>query len=169
LKIYSSTKLLVKTLIVLLCFTQHTLQARECSAMPESGNVYSVINRGSGLALDVNTSDSSSAPNIISYEYWGGNNQKFQLIQEADGYWIIRSKFNNKVLDVLNSSQSNGANIIAYDDWQGANQRWLLKASSSGGFNIVNKLTGKSLTVAGSNNTANVYQNDDDKDGLLIQ
>lgn len=160
-KILNQTKLLALCLLAVACFAQSAVHAQQCSAMPESGTVYSIINRGSGLALDVNTSDSSSAPNIISYEYWGGNNQKFQLIQEADGYWIIRSKFNNKVIDVLNSSQSNGANIIAYDDWQGANQRWLLKASSSGGFNIVNKLTGKSLTVAGSNNTANVYQNDD--------
>ncbi|QMW13672.1 RICIN domain-containing protein [Pseudoalteromonas sp. MT33b] len=139
----------------------YSVQAEDCNAMPESGQLYSVINRGSGLALDINTTDSGAAPNVITYDYWGGNNQKFQFIKESDGYWIIRSKYNNKVLDVLDSSQSNGANVIVYDDWQGANQRWQLKASSSGGFNITNKLTNKSLTVAGSSNAANVYQNDD--------
>ena len=129
--------------------------------MPTSGGVYSLINRGSGLALGVNTSDTSGATDVISYQYWGSANQKFAFTKGSDGYRAIRLQHNNQVLDVLNSSQSNGANIVVYDDWQGDNQRWQLKVSSSGGFNIVNKLTQKSLTVAGSQNGANVYQKDD--------
>lgn len=151
-----------KSLLLLLLSTcSFATLAENCTTMPSSGGVYSVINRGSGLALDVNTSDTSGAPDVISYQYWGGTNQKFAFTKGSDGYWTIRAQHNNQVLDVLNSSQSNGANIVVYDDWQGDNQRWQLKASSSGGFNIVNKLTQKPLTVAGSQNGANVYQNDD--------
>ncbi|WP_456295972.1 RICIN domain-containing protein [Vibrio sp. AK197] len=147
--------------VLTLTFASFAALADNCTVTPTSGGTYSIINRGSGLALDINTSDSTTAPNVITYEYWQGNNQHFVLTRENDGYWIIRSVYNNKVLDVLDSSNSNGANVIVYDDWQGDNQRWELKASSSGGFNIVNKLTQKSLTVAGSENVSNVYQNDD--------
>lgn len=146
---------------ILVAFTSFAASAENCTVTPTSGNTYSIINRGSGLALDVNTSDTSDAPNVITYEYWGGTNQQFVLTQDSDGYWIIKSSYNSKVLDVLNSSTSNGANVLVYEDWEGDNQRWSLKASSSGGFNIVNKNSEMSLTVEGSDNEDNVYQNED--------
>lgn len=135
--------------------------AQNCSELPVSGQLYSVINRGSGLALDVNTGDTSGAPDVITYEYWGGSNQHFYLLEDSDGNWTFQSAYNGQVLDVLNLSTSDGANLIVYDDWGGSNQRWQLRASSAGGFNIVSALSGKSVTVAGSTNLSNVYQNTD--------
>ncbi|ROQ28603.1 RICIN domain-containing protein [Gallaecimonas pentaromativorans] len=145
----------------LLALASPAALADNCNQMPVSGQLYSVINRGSGLALDVNTSDTSGAPNVITYEYWGGTNQQFYFNDLGNGYWSIQSAYNGQVLDVLNSSSSDGANIIVFDNWSGNNQQWQLKASSSGGFNIVSKLTGKSVTVAGATNASNVYQNSD--------
>ena len=58
--------------LLLLSACSFATLAESCTTMPTSGGVYSVINRGSNLALDVNTSDSSGAPDVISYQYWGG-------------------------------------------------------------------------------------------------
>ncbi len=135
--------------------------AENCTTMPTSGGTYYLINKGSGQALDVNTSDTSSVPNVISYEYWGGTNQQFVLTKQSDNYWELKSVYNNMLLEVLNASTSNGANVDTYTDWDGNNQRWELKVQSEGGFKIVNKNSLYSLTVAGATNGSNVYQNED--------
>ncbi|QXO15536.1 MULTISPECIES: RICIN domain-containing protein [Vibrio] len=135
--------------------------AENCSTTPTSGGTYYFINKGSGQALDVNTTDTSTVPNVMSYEYWGGTNQQFVLTKQSDNYWEIKSIYNSKLLEVLNASTSNGANVDTYSDWDGDNQRWELKVQSGGGFKIVNKNSQHSLTVAGSSNGSNVYQNED--------
>lgn len=135
--------------------------ADNCTAFPQNNQLYSIINLGSGLALDVNTSDTSGAPNVITYEYWGGTNQQWYLRDQGNGYWRIESAYNGQVLDVLDVSTSDGANVVTYDAWDADNQRWQLKHSTTGAFNIVARHSGKSLTVAGADNVANVYQNTD--------
>ncbi|SDI03176.1 protein of unknown function [Vibrio xiamenensis] len=136
--------------------------AENCSTMPTSGDTYYLINKGSGQALDVNTTDTSSVPNVISYEYWGGTNQQFVLTKQSDNYWELKSVYNDMLLEVLNASTSNGANVDTYTDWDGDNQRWELKVQSDGGFKIVNKNSLYSLTVEGSTDGSNVYQNEDE-------
>ncbi|MDC0609792.1 RICIN domain-containing protein [Vibrio sp.] len=155
-----AARILLLPIVSLLSVAAHAA-TETCSSTPTSGNTYYIVNKGSGLALDVNTNDSTSAPNVITYEYWAPNNQKFVLTKQSDNYWTIKSVYNSKVLDVLNSTTSDGANVLVYSDWSGDNQRWELKAQSSGGFKIVNKNSQKSLTVGGSTNGSNVYQNDD--------
>ncbi|WP_165313151.1 RICIN domain-containing protein [Vibrio ziniensis] len=135
--------------------------AENCSTTPTSGGTYYIINKGSGQALDVNTNDTSSVPNVITYDLWEASNQQFILTKQSDNYWEIKSVYNSKLLEVLNASTSNGANVDTYSDWDGDNQRWELKVQSSGGFKIVNKNSQLSLTVAGSTNGSNVYQNED--------
>ncbi len=135
--------------------------AENCSTTPTSGGTYYLVNKGSGQSLDVNTTDTSAVPNVISYEYWGGTNQQFVLTKQSDNYWEIKSVYNSKLLEVLNASTSNGANVDTYSDWDGDNQRWELKVQSDGGFKIVNKNSQLSLTVAGATNGSNVYQNED--------
>lgn len=135
--------------------------AANCTQMPSSGNTYYVINKGSNKALDVNTNDSGATANVITYDNWKPNNQKFVLNKQSDGYWEMKSVYNNKLVEVYNNSTSNGANVDTYEDWDGDTQRWELKRQSDGSFKIVNKLSSKSLTVAGGEDGANVYQNDD--------
>ncbi|MCA2017533.1 RICIN domain-containing protein [Vibrio tritonius] len=136
--------------------------AENCSTMPTSGGTYYLINKGSGQALDVNTNDTSTVPNVITYEFWEPTNQQFVLTKQSDNYWEIKSVYNSKLVEVLNSSTSNGANVDTYTDWDGDNQRWEIKTDSDGGFKIVNKNSQLSLTVAGSSNGSNVYQNSDE-------
>lgn len=148
-------------LTLLFCGFSATSYADNCTAAPVSGQLYSIINLGSGLALDVNTSDTSATPNVITYEYWEAPNQQFYLYQQDNGYWRIQSAYNDMDLEVLNVSDSDGANVDTYGYWGGDNQLWELKASTTGAYNIVAKHSGKSLTVAGSENVSNVYQNAD--------
>ncbi|MFM2482562.1 RICIN domain-containing protein [Celerinatantimonas sp. YJH-8] len=146
--------------LIVSCYSIATYAAN-CTAAPVSGQLYSIVNLGSGLALDVNTSDTSATPNVITYEYWGGTNQQFYLYQQSDGYWRIQSAYNNMDLEVLNVSTSDGANIDTYGYWGGENQQWQLVQSTTGAFNIRARHSGKSVTVAGAENVANVYQNAD--------
>lgn len=149
------------TIAIAFVSTSASALAANCTQLPISGSTYYVINKGSNQALDVNTNDTSVTPNVITYENWKPNNQKFVLTKQSDGYWEMKSVYNNKLVEVYNNSTSNGANVDTYEDWNGDTQRWELKRQSDGSFKIVSKLSAKSLTVAGSENGANVYQNDD--------
>ncbi|MBF9002992.1 MULTISPECIES: RICIN domain-containing protein [Vibrio] len=153
-----------QSLVVAFTLMSASAFAENCSTTPTSGDTYYIINKGSGQALDVNTNDTSSVPNVITYEAWEPSNQKFVLTKQSDNYWEIKSVYNSMLVEVLDSSTSNGANVDTYTDWDGDNQRWELKVQSDGGFKIVNKNSSLSLTVAGSTNGSNVYQNEDESE-----
>ncbi|OZG70404.1 pectate lyase [Hahella sp. CCB-MM4] len=136
--------------------------AENCSEMPVSGKLYSIINYSSGAAIDVEKKSKDALANVISWEYRGGSNQHFYLHETADGYWTIRAAHSGMNLDVLGSSTSNGGNIIQWNPTGSANQEWRLKQSSNGAYNIVSRSSRLSLTVAGSYRGANIYQNADE-------
>ena len=136
-------------------------RAQNCSEMPVSGNLYSIVNYSSGAAVDVSGKSKDALANVISWDNNGGTNQHFYLQQTDEGYWTIQAAHSLMNLDVLNFSQADGANIIQWHPTGADNQQWLLKPSSLGAFNIVSRSSGKSLTVAGSDRGANIYQNTD--------
>lgn len=144
-----------------LALSSASVFAANCTQAPSSGGTYFIINKGANKALDVDTSDSGPTPNVITYNNWKPNNQKFIVTKQKDNYWKIKSAYNNKVVEVYNNSTSNGANVDTYEDLGSDTQRWELKHQSNGSFKIVNKLSSKSLTVASGEDAANVYQNDD--------
>lgn len=144
----------------LLAFSQ-TAQADNCTADPVSEHYYSLINYGSGKALDIIGASAANVANVIQWDQKGNPNQQFYLSDLGNGYWSILAAHSGRSLDVASWSTQDGGNIHQYDYHGGNNQQWQLKRSATGAFNIVARHSGKSLSVADASNGGNVYQQSD--------
>lgn len=132
-----------------------------CDADPVSGDVYSILNRGSGKVLDVAGANTGNGGNLIQWPYKQSENQQFRLIELGNGYWSIEALHSGRVVDVAGYLTDNGANVHQWEYLSGSNQQWALHRSAASGFNIVSRHSGKSLTVRNAEAGANVYQQDD--------
>lgn len=144
----------------LLAFSQ-TAQADNCTADPLGEHYYSLINYGSGKALDISGASTANVANVIQWDQHGNSNQQFYLSDLGNGYWSILAAHSGRSLDVASWSMQDGGNIQQYDYHGGNNQQWQLKRSATGAFNIVARHSGKSLSVADASNGGNVYQQSD--------
>ena len=110
---------------------------------------YKIANKLSGKVLDVTNLSTSDGALIQQWDWWGGDNQQWQLVPVDSTYYRIVSKLSGKVLDVQNVSTSNGALIQQWDWLGGANQQWQPVAVDSTYDRVVSKLSGKVLDVQG--------------------
>jgi hypothetical protein len=85
---------------------------------------FSIINRNSGKALDVNGGSTNAGTGIIQWDYSGGNNQQWQLTDIGFGYYKIINRNSNQSLDVNGGATWNGGNIIQWYWNNGSNQQW---------------------------------------------
>lgn len=92
---------------------------------------YVIIAKHSGKCLDVRGISTDKGANIIQYDYWGGDNQKWKLEPVGDGYYRIIAKHSGKCLDVGGISTDNGAKIIQWDYRGGDNQKWKLELAKT--------------------------------------
>lgn len=135
--------------------------AGNCNASPVSGNYYSIINQGSGKALDISQESRRGGGNAIQWPYKSSKNQQFYLKDLGSGYWSLQAAHSGLVLDVSNESTDNGANIIQWRYHGGSNQQWLLKEADGGAFNIISRQSGKLMSVDNDASGANVHQRSD--------
>ncbi|WP_366348672.1 RICIN domain-containing protein [Paenibacillus amylolyticus] len=91
----------------------------------EAGAIYKLINRNSGLALDVNGASSTGGATIIQWNDNGAANQQWKLESAGNGYYNIRNVGSGLLLDVNSSSTQGGAALIQWQDNGGNNQQWL--------------------------------------------
>ena len=129
------------------------------SANINSWQKYALISVNSGKALDVAGRSMSDGGNVLQYAYGGGNNQKWTLERQSNGYYVIKSVNSGKVLDVAWGSKDNGANVQQCSYNGGAAQQWELRKVGSS-YAIINRGSGKALDVSGrsKDNGANVLQ-----------
>ena len=92
---------------------------------------YVIIAKHSGKCLDVRGINTDEGANIIQYDYWGGDNQKWKLEPVGDGYYRIIAKHSGKCLDAGGISTDNGAKIIQWDYRGGDNQKWKLELAKT--------------------------------------
>lgn len=86
----------------------------------EGGGNYRIVNRRSGLVLDVSQASTESGAAVISYSYSGGANQQWQLQPIANGLYKIANR-NSKL---LLSFAPDGRALIQKSDGGGAEQQW---------------------------------------------
>lgn len=109
--------------------------------------VVSIVNKHSGRALDVAGWSVFDHANIQQYTFHGGDNQRWTLVPDGDGYYQLVAMHSGKCLDVAGSSQENSAKIQLYTCHGGDNQKWALIPDGDGHFEIVAKHSGKCLDV----------------------
>lgn len=74
-----------------------------------SNGIYKIMNRASGLVLDVAEGVTTDGANIIQYQNMDSGNQQWRIIGSADGSYEIVSVRSGKYLDVTRSQTQNGA------------------------------------------------------------
>ncbi len=110
---------------------------------------YEIVNHNSGKVLDVTNASTSNGAMIQQWDYVGGANQQWQVVDVGGGYDEIVNRNSGLVLDVTNASTSNGAVIQqwAFTGGGGANQKWQVVGVGGGYDEIVNQNSGKVLDV----------------------
>jgi hypothetical protein len=108
---------------------------------------YKLINRYSGLCLDVDTTDESGMGNgsdVQQWAYLGGDNQLWRIEEASPGYKIT-NKLSGKVLDASGAGCSSATAVHQWE-WRGeANQIWRFEATQADGSSEVFE---RSLRVA---------------------
>ncbi len=94
---------------------------------PRPARKVRAISAHSGKVLDVKDVSADNGAPILQWDWWGGDNQKWQLEDVGDGLWRVVSVHSGKVLDVKDVSADNGALIQQWDWWGGDNQKWRLE------------------------------------------
>jgi len=92
---------------------------------------YVIIAKHSGKCLDVRGISTDKGANIIQYDYWGEDNQKWKLEPVGDGYYRIIAKHSGKCLDVNSKSKNDGAMIQQFRYMAGDNQKWKLELAKT--------------------------------------
>jgi endoglucanase len=121
---------------------------------------YSIVNRNSGKALDVNGSSINNGTSIIQWDYYGGNNQQWQIVDNGAGYSQILNRNSGKALDINGASLDDGAALIQWTYYGGNNQQWSIIDNGGGYRRVINRNSGKALDVLNKStaNGANIIQ-----------
>jgi hypothetical protein len=108
-----------------------------------------LISLNSGKCLDVSDISKESGAAIQQWDCWGGANQSWTFVPQADGYYEIVSVNSGKCLDIANQNTSNGANLIQWDCAGSPNQLWAIQNLGNDQHVILSKLDGKCVDIAG--------------------
>lgn len=91
----------------------------------EAGAIYKLVNRNSGLVLDVNGASTAGGATIIQWNDNGAVNQQWKLEPAGNGYYSLRNVGSGLLLDVNSGSTQGGAALIQWQANGGYNQQWL--------------------------------------------
>lgn len=116
---------------------------------------YKIVNRHSGLCLDVSGSNTASGTNV---QQWTGNGTLAQTwevsFNKDDSTYVLTSAIHGKALDMDGWSKDNGGNAIIWDNNNTDNQRWYITYVGDGYSFLINKYSNKCLEVGGWSTSA---------------
>ena len=101
--------------------------AANCTADPVTDHYYSLINYGSGKALDISGANTGNTANVIQWNDQASPNQQFYLTDLGNGYWSIMASHSGRSLDVAAWSTQDGEE---YDYIRGLFERALPRKAS---------------------------------------
>lgn len=122
-----------------------------------ANGTYKIINRNSGLALDVFGGATTNSTKIDQWTYSAASNQKWTVTSLGGGQYEIIGVGSGKALDVFGNGTANGTAIDIYTYTGGSNQKWSFTATSGGYYRITPaNATGSCLDVTGGGTTKGV-------------
>lgn len=122
---------------------------------------YRIVNRHSGLCLDVSGANTANGTNI---QQWTSNGTAAQIwevnFNAEDSTYVLTSTIHGKALDMDGFPMENGGNAHIWDNGNTANQRWYITFIDNGYTFLINKHSNKCLEVSGWSTTdgGNVQQ-----------
>ncbi|WP_413804832.1 RICIN domain-containing protein [Streptomyces sp. OE57] len=122
-----------------------------------------VLNQNSNKVLGVDQMSVANSARVVQFDDNGTADHAWQLVDQGDGWCLIRNGNSGKVLGVDGMSTDNSARVVQYEDNGTADHLWQLLDSGDGWYRIRNKHSGKVLGVDGmsTTNSAQVVQYDD--------
>lgn len=136
-------------LIVKLCIlVQCTFVAQLSHAALQSGQVYAVVNAGSGLGID--TAGASMNNGAILQQWGTGAGAHQQVIARAtgNGLWTLELRHSGKLIDVNGAATWPGAPVIQWAANGQANQQWQITETVTGRYRVASANSGQVLSVA---------------------
>jgi Glycosyl hydrolase family 59/Ricin-type beta-trefoil lectin domain-like len=115
------------------------------------GTSYKLVNRNSGLVLDVSGSSTTSGGLIVQSTNGSATSQQWQLVATENGHVKIIN-FNSNL--VLNGSSKSGVQLDQLSSNGGANQQWQFVSAGGGYYTIVDRQSGLLVEVAGASTTS---------------
>jgi hypothetical protein len=119
---------------------------------PTPGTYYKIVNRNSGLVLDISGASTANGGQAIQWPYTGGANQQWREVPVNGGYKLV-NRNSGLVLDDPGWSKSNGTQLDQWADTNGANQWWNLVPAGNGYYYLVNQNSGLYADVSGASTT----------------
>ena len=123
-------------------------QAANCSDAPVSGHIYNIVNKDSGLQLDVAYSSQNIGADVVQWNAGTSTNQQWTLSDSGRGVWTMRAVHSQQALDLYQYSQSDNAPVKQYSYSGYPNQQWLLDNNNSDAYTIASNYSKLLLTVA---------------------
>ena len=126
------------------------------STGPTAGVTYNLVNRNSGLLLDVSNGSTANGGLVIQYASNGGTNQQWKLVNAGtSGYFALINVNSGLVLDVPSGSKTEGVQLDQWTSNGGINQQWQFVSQGGGYYTIVNLDSGYVVDVAGTSTSNN--------------
>ncbi len=114
---------------------------------------YKIVNRNSGLALEIPGSSTTEGATIDQNTYTGAKNQLWNLVAQGTGSYKIVNVNSGQVLDDLNKATANGSPVGQWASNGGTNQEWTFTLNA-GYYTIANVYSGLVLDVYQKSKTA---------------
>jgi len=115
---------------------------------------YKIVNRKSGLVMDVYGGSTNAGAHVIQWSYHNGLNQQWALVPYGNYYQLVNHK-SGLVMDVYGGAKNAGAQVIQWTNHHGLNQQWSL-VTDGNYIQIVNRNSGLVLDVFGGGTTQGV-------------
>lgn len=111
----------------------------------EEGKAYCIVNKETGLALDVAHGADQDGREILIQPLYQGVLQQFRLIRQSDGYYriVAAASDTGRVLTMKDNGTADGTHVVIRTD-QGASiaeQQFQLEWAKEGGFRILARNT----------------------------
>ncbi len=125
-----------------------SVPALSAPAFPVAGATYRIVNRNSGMVVDVSGRATANGSRVIQWPWNGGANQKWTFVSAGDGYWKIRDTNSGKLLEVSGLSRADAGATGIWDDTDAPQQHWAVSATGDGHHVLTNRFSGLVLDVA---------------------
>ncbi|MCX5395284.1 RICIN domain-containing protein [Streptomyces sp. NBC_00094] len=118
---------------------------------PAQYDVFQLINRNSGRAIDVPNASTSAGTVLIQYTPSSSANQQFRFIPVGGGLYEISTTHGGTPLawDIGGGSSADGAPLLQWHTSHATNQQWEITDTGDGHVVITCARSGKVLGVTG--------------------
>ncbi len=121
--------------------------AAAATPTPDEDAWYVLVNRQSGLALDVKGASRADGAQLVQQTRKDTTDQQFRFVEQSDGTYVVVARHSGKALDVWEWSTESGGELRQFTQLGGANQRFDLVGSRIDRMRLVNEHSGLAVGV----------------------